>query len=64
MKSDDVIYKLMELGFVFIQPEFCVRGNALVIVDCIPYIYETGESEAYEFETVEELEKIYYDLWS
>ena len=54
--------KLEKLGFVFPQGEFCVKGKMQVVLDCYPYLFETGENKAFWFTTYEEFYNKYYEL--
>ena len=51
--------KFKELGFVFPQPEFCIKGEWQVIVDCYPHLVETGRNKGYWFDTWDEFMEIY-----
>lgn len=54
-----MVDKLKKLGFVFPQGEFCTKGKMSVVLDCFPYLFETGENESFWFETYEEFYKEY-----
>ena len=41
--------KLKELGFEFPQPEFAIHGKFKVVIDCYPYLAESGQGEAIFF---------------
>ena len=56
---EDITIKLEKLGFAFNQPEHCTKGKMTVVLDCYPFLFETGENKGYWFETYEEFYKEY-----
>ncbi len=59
MTQDVLIYRLEGLGFRFTQPEFCTKDSFLVILDCYPYLIESGKNKSLFFTTWYELIKFY-----
>ena len=51
--------KLKKLGFKFTQSEFCTKDSFMVVLDCYPYLIESGKNKALFFTSWNELIEFY-----
>lgn len=51
--------KLKKIGFKFTQPEFCTKDKFVIVLDCYPYLIESGKNKSLFFTKWHELIKFY-----
>lgn len=58
-QEKEICDKLVDLGFVFPQGEFAMKGTWAVVMDCYPYLAESGRNSSIFFTTWDEFIKFY-----
>jgi len=51
MTKSKLAGKLKKLGFKFTQSEFCTNDSFIVVLDCFPYLVESGKNQSLFFKS-------------